>query len=101
MHDDQNQSTSLQALAARYLGLHVSKEHQLDNFNVDPPLVDHLQKYAVADAILPLKIDTAITNRLINAGVNTHQHIADLTPGTEVIIRIGRVDAAIAKIEMI
>ena len=101
LHDDPNQSTSLQTLAARYLGFHVNKDHQRDNFNVQPPLVDHLQIYAVSDAILPLKIDTAITDRLINTGVNTHRHIAALTPGTEVIIRIGRVDAAVAKIEMI
>jgi len=101
LHDDPNQRKSLQMLTGKYLGYHVQKNHQRSNFNVNPPMAAPLRNYAMADAILPVMIDTAITKRLVNAGIDSFKYEIDLQPGTEVTIKIGGVEAAIAKIDTI
>lgn len=88
-------------LTGKYLGYHVSKNNQRSNFNVNPPMAAPLRNYAMADAILPVMIDTAITKRLVNAGIDSFKYEIDLQPGTEVTIKIGGVEAAIAKIDTI
>lgn len=101
LNDIPSQKTSLQAMAATYLGLHVDKSHQRSNFNVKPPLAVPLQKYAVGDAILPLEIDDAITSRLVDGGISSARYPPDLQPGVEIIIKIGGVEAAIAELEFL
>ena len=86
-------------MAAKYLHLYVDKANQLSNFNVRPPLAKPLQLYAIGDALLNTKLDSAIAARLFSSGINTAVHPPDLQPGTFVIIKIG--GKAVAEAEII
>ena len=92
LFDNASQKTGLKDLAAAYLRLCVDKTHQRSNFRVHPPLAAHLQQYAVGDAILPPKIDEAITARLVGTTFGTHP--PDLQPNAEIIVKSGGKDAA-------
>ena len=97
-HDDAQQTTSLQAMCRKYLGVHVDKSHQLSNYDVRPPLSLPLQKYAAGDAILNTLLDSAISAKLLSTGIDTANHPTRLQPGTSVVIKIGGKEVAEAEI---
>ena len=103
LHDDSSQKTGLDDMAARYCGVYVDTSLQTASFNVRPPLALPLQIYAMGDAIISLRIDNAISKKLASADTTTAstQHPPDLQPGTEVILKIGRRDAAIAELVLL
>ncbi|KAL7535177.1 hypothetical protein ACHAXR_006318 [Thalassiosira sp. AJA248-18] len=100
LHDNPAQKTGLSDLGKTYCHVHVDKSHQRDNFNVKPPLVDYLQRYAMGDAMISLRIDSGITSNLINTDDDL-SHPLELEPGSEVIIKIGGREAARANIVLI
>lgn len=96
LHDNPNQKTNLHDLGAEYLKMNIDKSLRRSNFNVKPPLAPHLQDYAMGDAIASLRIDDAITARIVAAGVS--QPPPDLQPGAQVVLKIGGVEVAEAKL---
>ena len=101
LNNNPNQPTSLQALAAKYLGIHVDKDLQRATYNLKPQLPKPLQQYAMGDAIIPLKIDDYLNSKFASSGITTPQHPSHLQPGAEVIIKLGGIAAAKAKIVVI
>jgi hypothetical protein len=98
LYDDPLQQISLQALAARYLKVHVDESNRLSNFNVKPPLAKHLQDYGMIDADVLLPLDDAIPATLASSASSPIGKDPNLEEGTKVVVKVGGVEAAQAEV---
>ena len=101
--DDDTQPTGLADMALRYCNLKVDKTLQTTSYNVPPPLSSDMQRYCAIDAILPLLIDDALTEKLKSNG--TYEESVklpdDIPLNAEVVVKVSRSTVAKGKLTFI